>query len=98
MRQKIIGLTNAIRKVLENQTDAVWWKDICYKIQERDLVEITPEQEEITYGQPNWHHSVRKRLSELVTNGEVIRVSKAIIRRSRYSNNVPIMIELNQVR
>jgi len=81
MRQKIIGLTNAIRKVLESQNNAIWWKDICYKIQERNLVEITPEQEEITYGQPNWHHSVRKRLSELVTNGEVTRDSKAMYKK-----------------
>lgn len=81
MRQKIIGLTNAIRKVLESHNDAVWWKDICYEIQERALVEITPEQEEITYGQPNWHHSVRKRLSELVSKGEVIRVPKAMYKK-----------------
>jgi hypothetical protein len=81
MRQKIIGLTNAIRKVLENHNDAISWKDICYKIQERTLVEIAPAQEEITYVQPNWHHSVRRILSELVSNGEVLRVSKAMYKK-----------------
>lgn len=42
---------------------------------------ITAEQEEITYGQPNFHHSVRRILTELVRAGEVIRVNRGIYKR-----------------
>jgi len=84
MRPKIEGLTNAIRQSLESHYNAVSWKQICDEIKDKGLVDISPEQEEITYGQPNFHHSVRRRLSELIKRGEVIRPSKGmyeIIRR-----------------
>lgn len=73
MRPKIIGLTSAIRRVLEGHADAVNWKQICDEIKDKGLVDISPEQEEITYGQPNFHHSVRRILYELIKRGEVIR-------------------------
>ena len=69
MRQKIVGLTNAVREVLRRQNDAVWWRQICDEIRDKGLVDIMPQQEEITYGQPNFHHSVRRILSELVRKG-----------------------------
>jgi len=78
MRPKIIGLTSAIRRVLEGHADAVGWKQICDEIKDKGLVDISPEQEEITYGQPNFHHSVRRILSELIKRGEVIRPSKGM--------------------
>lgn len=78
MRPKIIGLTSAIRRVLEGHADAVSWKQICDEIKDKGLVDISPEQEEITYGQPNFHHSVRRILSELIKRGEVIRPSKGM--------------------
>ena len=78
MRPKIIGLTGAIRRALEDHADAVSWKQICDEIKDKGLVDISPEQEEITYGQPNFHHSVRRILSELIKRGEVIRPSKGM--------------------
>lgn len=72
MREKIEGLTDAVRQVLKGHNNALWWKSICYEIKDRGLVHITAEQEEITYGQPNFHHSVRRILTELVRAGEVI--------------------------
>ena len=83
MRPKIIGLTDAIRKVLINHNDAVWWKQVCDEIKYQGMLNITPEQEEITFGQPNFHHSVRRILSELVKNGEVDRVSRGIYQMPR---------------
>jgi len=78
MRRKIIGLTNAIRQILKSRDEAVWWKQICDEIKDKGLLDITPQQEEITYGQPNFHHSVRRILSELVKRGEIIRVSRGM--------------------
>jgi len=73
MRQKVIGLTNAIRRVLESHGGAVGCKQVCHEIKDKGLVDISPRQEEITYGQPNFHHSVRKTLSMLTERGEVDR-------------------------
>lgn len=78
MRQRVIGLTNAIRRLLESHDNAVWWKQICDEIKDKGLVDLIPQQEDITYGQPNYHHSVRRILSELVKRGEVVRVSKGM--------------------
>lgn len=78
MRRKIMGLTNAIRQILKSHDEAVWWKQICDEIKDKGLLDITPQQEEITYGQPNFHHSVRRILSELVKRGEIIRVSRGM--------------------
>ncbi len=86
MRQKIIGLTNSIRQVLESHSNAVWWKEICDEIKDRRLVDITPEQEETTYGQPNFHHSVRRILAELVKRGEVAHVSKGMYEIARFKS------------
>ncbi len=83
MRPRIIGLTNTIRQVLMSHDDAVWWKQICDEIRYQGLLDITPQQEEITYSQPNFHHSVRRILSELVKRGEVNRVSKGMYQMSR---------------
>ena len=83
MRPKIIGLTYAIQQVLMNHDDAVWWKQICDEMVFRGLLNITPQQGEITYGQPNFHHSVRRILSELVKRGEVTRVSRGMYQMSR---------------
>ena len=84
MRQKIFGLTTAIRRVLESHDNAVWWKQICNEIKDKGFVDIIPQQEEITYGQPNFHHSVRRILSELVKRGEVNRVSKGMYKEIRF--------------
>jgi predicted transcriptional regulator of viral defense system len=78
MRPKIAGLTDAIRQVLESKTDSIHWKQICNEIKEKNLVDINPQQEEITYGQPNFHHSVRRIISELIKRGEVVRISRGI--------------------
>ena len=81
MREKIKGLTDAVRQVLEEHDSALWWKEICNEIKDRSLVNITPEQEEITYGQPNFHHSVRRILTELVRRGVAIRVNRGMYER-----------------
>jgi len=73
MRERIEGLTQTIRQVLE-VGDTIGWREICDEIKTR--IYMTPEQKEITYGQPNFQHSVRRILSELVKRGEVIRVSR----------------------
>ena len=83
MRPRIIGLTHAIRQVLMSHDDAVWWKQICDEIKYQGLLHITPQQEEITYHQPNFHHSVRRILSMLVKIGEVNRVSRGMYQISR---------------
>ena len=59
MRERIEGLTDAVRQVLQEHDSALWWKKICHEIKDRGLVRITPEQEQITYGQPNFHHSIK---------------------------------------
>jgi len=81
MRERIVGLTDAIRQVLKKHDHPMWWKDICDEIKYSGMVSITPEQEEQTYGQPNFHHSVRKRLSELVERRETNRVSRGVYQR-----------------
>ena len=80
MRERIEGLTDAVRQVLRDHDGPIWWKDICDEIKERGLAVITPEQEELTYGQPNFHHSVRRILTELTRprRGEAIRVSRGM--------------------
>ncbi len=78
MREKIEGLTNAVRTVLREHDSALWWKDICCEIKHSGLVSITAEQEEVTYGQPNFYHSVRRILTELIRRGEVIRVKRGM--------------------
>ena len=82
MRERIKGLTDAIRQILEEHDHAIWWKDICQEIKDRHLVHITPEQEEITYGQPNYHHSVRRTLTALVRQGEANRVTRGMYQRA----------------
>ena len=84
MREKIVGLTDAIRRVLKSHDNAISWKQICDEIRSKGLVDITPQQEEITYGQPNFYHSVRRILSELVKKREVNRISKGMYRMARF--------------
>ena len=81
MRERIEGLTDAVRQVIEERDGAVWWKEICYEIKDRTLVHIAPKQEEMTYGQPNFHHSVRRILTELVRRGKVTRVSRGMYKK-----------------
>ena len=81
IREQIVGLTDAIRQVFKKHYYPIWWKDICDEIKRGGIVNITPEQEEETYGQPNFQHSVRKILSELVKRGEIIRVSRGMYQR-----------------
>ena len=76
MRNRIEGLTDAIRKVLRGYDTAISWQEICLEI--RGIVHISPEQEEITYGQPNFYHSVRRILSELVRRDKVTRTSRGM--------------------
>ena len=76
MRKGIEGLTDAIRQVLRGHDTALSWQEIGLEI--RGLVHISPEQEEITYGQPNFYHSVRRILTELLRNGEVTRVARGM--------------------
>ena len=78
MRKRIEGLIDAIRRVLKDHDDAIRLKDIYAEIKDRGLVTITPEQEELTYGQPNFQHSVRRTLTTLVEKGEAIRVSRGM--------------------
>jgi hypothetical protein len=78
MRKRIEGLTDAIRQVSRDHDTALSWKEICLEIRGKGLVQITPEQEEITYGQPNFHHSVRRLLTELVRRGEIIRLYRGM--------------------
>ncbi len=81
MRPKILGLTNAIRQVLESKTNSIHWKQICNELKEKNLVDINPQQEEITYGQPNFHRSVRRIISELIKREEVVRISRGIYKK-----------------
>lgn len=82
MRERIAGLTDAIRQVLKEHYYPMSWEDICDEIKCGGIVSITLEQEEETYGQPNFQHSVRRILSELVKRGETIRVSRGMYQRS----------------
>jgi hypothetical protein len=81
MRKRIAGLTDAIRQVLQKHEHPMWWKDICDEISSDGIVDISSEQEEETYGQPNFQHSVRRILSELVNRREIIRVSRGMYQR-----------------
>jgi hypothetical protein len=78
MRPKIDGLSNAVRQVLRSHSGAMHWREIADDIKAKGLVSISPEQEEITYGQPNYHHSVRKSLSNLYRMREVDRPSRGM--------------------
>jgi hypothetical protein len=78
MRKRIKGLTDAIRQVLRDYDTALSWREICLEIRGKYLVHIEPEQEEITYDQPNFYHSVRRILTELVRRGEVTRVDRGM--------------------
>jgi hypothetical protein len=78
MRERIKGLTNAIRQVLRGHETILSWREICLEIRSNDLVHISPEQEEITYGQPNFYHSVRRTLTELMRRGDITRVARGI--------------------
>jgi len=79
MRKRIDGLTQTIRQLLE-VGNTIGWKEICDEI--KNKIYMTPEQKEITYRQPNFQHSVRRILSELVKRGEVIRVSRGKYRKA----------------
>lgn len=77
MRERIVGLTDTIRQVLgEAFPSDVSLKEIYAKVRYR--LDITPEQEEITYGQPNYQHSVRRILTELVRSGQVARTGRGM--------------------
>lgn len=78
MRERIEGLTDAIRHVLRDHDTALSWEEICLEIRGKGLVYIAPQQEEITYGQPNFYHSVRRILTELLRRGEVTRVDRGM--------------------
>jgi len=78
MRERIEGLTNAIRQILKSHDTALSWREICLEIRGSGLLCIAPEQEEITYGQPNFYHSVRRTLTELVRRDEVTRVNRGM--------------------
>lgn len=77
MRPRIHGLTNAVDEFLRMAyPQSVWWKDVCDGIVSNSLVAIEPAQEEITWNQPNYQHSVRRILSELVKNQQAVHVKR----------------------
>ena len=76
MLPKIAGLKAAVKTVLESHKGDVDTLTICKEIKTKGLVEITQEQEEITYGRPNYYHSVRRIPTELVRSGDLERLSK----------------------
>jgi hypothetical protein len=73
MRERIQGLFEVIRQALE-EGGTLSVGDIYEKVKKN--IDLTPEQKEITHGQPNFHHSVRKVLFRLMKNGEIVRISK----------------------
>jgi hypothetical protein len=83
MQKRIVGLTKAVKRVLREHDKPLSCKHICKEIKDRRLVDISPEQEEITYGQPKFHHSVRRILTELTRRGEVIRISRGMYMKSK---------------
>lgn len=73
MRERIKGLVEVIRQALEDGS-TLSVGDIYEEVKKK--IDLTPEQKEITYGQPSFHHSVRKALFCLMNHGEIERVSK----------------------
>lgn len=80
MREKIKGLTQTVKQILEHRGTTMWLKEIYDEVENR--IHLTPEQKEITYEQPNFQHSVRRVLSELVKREEVIRVGRGKYRKA----------------
>lgn len=78
MREKIEGLVKAVRQSFEDGS-TISLAEIYEEVKKK--VDLTSEQEEITYGQPNFQHSVRRTLSTLVEKGEIIRVGKGKYRK-----------------
>jgi len=71
-RKPIKGMAKAIRDFL-NKHNGIFSVQEVREYIKRNLI-LTSEQNDITYGQPNWHHSVRKQLSNFVKYDEIIRV------------------------
>lgn len=80
MRQQIWHLTETLRQILKVDKD-MELQEIYMEIIER--IPLTQEQVELTYGVPNFHHSVNKILSTLVEERRVIRVRRGVYRKGR---------------
>ena len=80
MREKIEGLTQIIKQILEKSEAVLGLKEIYDNVE--NIVQLTPEQKEITYGRPNYQHSVRRILTVLVERGEAIRVNRGKYRKA----------------
>lgn len=78
MREWIKGLTDVVKKCLCEKNTTISLQEIYECIKNDETLEISQEQNEITYYQPNWHHSVRRILAELVRNNEVKRVRRGV--------------------
>lgn len=80
-RERIRGLKRTVLQVLEdNKPRTLSCQEIYAEVARRK--HLTNEQMELTYGQPNFQHSVRRRLSTLVEEREVDRVRKGEYRRA----------------
>ena len=80
MQGKINGIVDVIRQVL--RVDRVLCLEEIYA-EVRTRLDLTSEQKEITYGRPNFEHTVRSILSDLVQRGEVIRVDRGKYMKAR---------------
>ena len=80
-RKKIIGLTQTILQVFEeNQTRTVESKEIYAEVKKR--LRLTPEQMELAYYRPKFHHSIRSTLCKLVNSDKIVRISKGEYRKA----------------
>jgi hypothetical protein len=69
-REKIPNLSKTIKNYVQESGDVSLDKIYNYVEQ---TVELSDDRREITYGTPNWKHSVRRILSGLVKNNIIIR-------------------------
>ncbi len=74
-REKIPNLSKTIKNYVQEN-----WSVSLDKIYDyvEQTVELSNDRKEITYGMPNWKHSVRRILSGLVKNNFMIRKSGSI--------------------
>lgn len=79
-REGIRGLFKTVRQALEDGS-TLSVGDIYEEVKQN--IDLTPEEKEITWGQPSFHHSVRKALFCLMKKGEIVQVSKGKYRKAQ---------------
>jgi len=77
MRKPIPMLSIFVKNFFKEKTGPVSLQEIYDYIKNNESIKIPPERMEITYGMPNWQHSIRRIISGLLKQYMIMKVGRS---------------------